>query len=193
MIPDIFTSLPPIRDTLFTSSSTVQDDTVAECLPFLAAEVQTVPYNQYGVPRLDRQRHIKFLRKNLGKLPGRFVSLDASRPWLLYWCLNGLSILGVDVSDYRDDLIETARSMQNDTGGFGGGIGHDSHLACTYAMVLALSIVGGEDAYEVIDRRALWRWLCTLKQPDGGFRMAVGGEVDIRQVGIVGPSMRACL
>ncbi|KAI4871072.1 terpenoid cyclases/Protein prenyltransferase [Hypoxylon rubiginosum] len=180
MIPDIFTSLPPIRDTLFTSSSTVQDDTVAECLPFLAAEVQTVPYNQYGVPRLDRQRHIKFLRKNLGKLPGRFVSLDASRPWLLYWCLNGLSILGVDVSDYRDDLIETARSMQNDTGGFGGGIGHDSHLACTYAMVLALSIVGGEDAYEVIDRRALWRWLCTLKQPDGGFRMAVGGEVDIR-------------
>ncbi|KAI1768536.1 terpenoid cyclases/Protein prenyltransferase [Hypoxylon sp. FL1150] len=179
-IPDLFTSFPPIRDTLATTSSTVQDDTVAECLPFLAGDVQTVPCNQHGVPRLDRQRHIKFLRKNLGKLPGRFVSLDASRPWLLYWCLNGLSLLGADVSDYREDLIETARSMQNDTGGFGGGIGHDSHLACTYAMVLALAIVGGEDAYEVIDRRALWRWLCALKRPDGGFRMAVGGEVDIR-------------
>ncbi|KAI2622015.1 terpenoid cyclases/Protein prenyltransferase [Hypomontagnella submonticulosa] len=180
MIPDLFTSRPPIRDALSTASSIVQDYTVDECLPFLAAELDNVRYNQHGVPRLDRERHIKFLRKNLEKLPSRFVALDASRPWVLYWCLNGLSLLGADVSSYRDDLVETARSMQNTTGGFGGGFGHESHLACTYAVVLALAVVGGDAAFEVIDRRALWRWLCALKQPDGGFRMAIGGEVDIR-------------
>ncbi|KAI1416583.1 terpenoid cyclases/Protein prenyltransferase [Hypoxylon sp. FL1857] len=180
MIPDIFTSWPPIQDTLETQTSRLQNITINECLPFLGAEQSNVHYNQYGVPRLDRGRHIKFLRKHLETLPARYVTLDASRPWILYWCLNGLSILGEDVSRYRDDLVETARSMQNPTGGFGGGTGHKSHLACTYGMVLALSVVGGEAAYEVIDRRALWRWLCALKQPDGGFQMAIGGEVDIR-------------
>ncbi|KAL7622274.1 CAAX farnesyltransferase (FTase) subunit beta [Parahypoxylon ruwenzoriense] len=180
MVPDLFTTRPPIRDTFATTSSMLQDATEIECLPFLTAEIDFIRYNQYGVPHLDRERHIRFLRKHLGKLPSQYVSLDASRPWMLYWCLNGLSLLGTDVSSYRDNLVETARSMQNSTGGFGGGIGHQSHLACTYAMVLALSIVGGEAAYEVIDRRALWKWLCSLKQPDGGFRMSVGGEVDIR-------------
>ncbi|KAI1211324.1 terpenoid cyclases/Protein prenyltransferase [Annulohypoxylon truncatum] len=179
-IPDLFTSPPPIQDTLSTKTSTLQNETVDDCLPFLTAEVEHLHYNQYGIPHLARERHIKFLRKHLERLPGRYVALDASRPWMLYWSLNGLAILGEDVSCYRDALVETARSMQNTNGGFGGGIGHESHLACTYSMVLALSVVGGESAYEVIDRRALWKWLCALKRPDGGFQMAVGGEVDIR-------------
>ncbi|KAI1387428.1 terpenoid cyclases/Protein prenyltransferase [Hypoxylon trugodes] len=180
MIPELFTTWPPIWDTLDTKTSTAQDITIDECLPFLAAQVGDIRYNRRGVPRLERERHIKFLRKHLDGLPSGYVTLDASRPWVLYWCLNGLSLLGYDISGYRDGLVETARSMQNATGGFGGSMGHESHLACTYGMVLALSIVGGEDAYQVIDRRALWKWLCALKQPDGGFRMAVGGEVDIR-------------
>ncbi|KAI1380329.1 terpenoid cyclases/Protein prenyltransferase [Hypoxylon crocopeplum] len=180
MIPDLFSSWPLVQDNLDTTSSRVQDITIEECLPFLTARVDDVRYNQYGVPRLDRDRHVKFLRKHLEQLPSRYVALDASRPWIFYWCLNGLSLLDSDVSSYRDALVETARTMQNSTGGFGGGVGHESHLACTYALVLALSIVGGEAAYEVIDRRALWKWLCALKQPDGGFRMAIGGEVDIR-------------
>ncbi|CAI0654935.1 unnamed protein product [Colletotrichum noveboracense] len=71
--------------------------------------------------------------------------------------------------------------MQNlPGGGFGGGHGQNSHLATTYAVVLALAIVGGEDAYEVIDRRAMWRWICSLKQRDGGIQMTLGGEVDVR-------------
>lgn len=99
---------------------------------------------------------------------------------MFYWCLNGLSILGEDVVEYRSRLIETVRPMQNDGGGFAGGFGQTSHLATTYAIVLSLALVGGEDAYEVIDRRSMWKWLCSLKQPDGGFQMAVGGEEDVR-------------
>ncbi|KAI0602149.1 prenyltransferase and squalene oxidase [Biscogniauxia sp. FL1348] len=180
MIPDLFILDPPIRDVLVTDTTELQDGTVEECRPFLAAKMKTIDYNEHGVPHLDRERHIKFLRKSLGRLPAPFVAADASRPWIFYWCLNGLSLLGADVSSYRDDLVETARSMQNDTGGFGGGFGQRSHLATTYATVLALTIVGGESAYEVIDRRAMWKWLCTLKQRDGGFRMSIGGEVDVR-------------
>lgn len=132
------------------------------------------------MPRLRRDRHIAFLRHTLGKLPAPFVAADASRPWMLYWALNGMALLGADVSSYADKLVVTARHMQNDTGGFGGGFGQRSHLATTYAMVLALAIVGGESAYEVIDRKTMWKWLCSLKQPNGGFQMSLGGEVDVR-------------
>ncbi|KUI53568.1 Protein farnesyltransferase subunit beta [Cytospora mali] len=179
MIPDIFTSPAPVKDDLITTTSITQDQTVDVCLSFLSGEKHDHS-NAHGIPHLDRERHIRFLHKQLGKLPAPFVGADASRPWFLYWCLNALRLLGEDVSSYRESLIETARSMQNDTGGFGGGNGQMSHLATTYAIVLAMALVGGDDVYEVVDRRALWKWLCTLKHPAGGFQMAVGGEVDIR-------------
>ncbi|KAK4111334.1 terpenoid cyclases/Protein prenyltransferase [Canariomyces notabilis] len=180
MIPDIFTQLPPVRDSLATQTSQLQDDTVGKCLPLLSGEDELAEYNEHGLPRLDRARHVKFLHKNLAKLPGRFVAADSSRPWFLYWCLAALTMLGEDVSSYQEAVIETARSMQNDTGGFGGGNGQLSHMATTYAVVLALALVGGEKAFEVIDRRAMWRWLSSLKQPDGGFQVCLGGEEDIR-------------
>ena len=57
-----------------------------------------------------------------------------------------------------------------------------SHLAPTYATVNALVILGGEEAYQIIDRKALVRWMNTLRLEDGSFIMHVGGEVDIRGV-----------
>lgn len=180
MIPDLFTTSPPIRDVLETATSQAQDETMETCLPFLAGEDDYFQYNENGLPRLDRQRHARLLHSTLEKLPGRFVAADAARPWFLYWCLSALVLLGEDVSDYQRGVIETAQSMQNDSGGFGGGNGQLSHLATTYAVVLALALVGGEEAYEVVDRKAMWRWLCSLKQADGGFQVCLGGEEDIR-------------
>ncbi|KAM0439805.1 hypothetical protein ACHAPT_000902 [Fusarium lateritium] len=178
-IPHIFTSEPLIRDVLGTESSRVQDATVDECLPFLRAQEHS-SCNSHGLPHLDRRRHVNFLHKQLGKLPGGYMSADPSRPWIFYWCLAGLSLLGEDVSSYRQSLVDTVRPMQNRDGGFAGGFGQTSHLATTYANVLSLALVGGEDAYDVVDRLAMWRWLCSLKQPDGGFQMALGGEEDVR-------------
>ena len=153
-----------------------------ECLPFLLGEEDLGRRNDHGNPHLDRGRHIKFLHKQLGQLPGPFKAADSSRPWIFYWCLHALTLLGEDVAPYRQRLIETVRPMQNLTGGFGGGFGQTSHLATTYATVLALALVGGDAAYEVVDRRSMWRWLSSLKQPDGGFQMCVGGEEDVRYV-----------
>ncbi|KAL2259773.1 hypothetical protein VTK26DRAFT_6433 [Humicola hyalothermophila] len=180
MIPDLFSQPPLVRDDLVTDTSRVQDETVEACLPFLSGDDESFEYNKHGVPRLNREKHIRFLHASLGKLPGRFVAADASRPWFLYWCLSALTLLGEDVSPYRESVAATARSMQNETGGFGGGGRQLSHMATTYAVVLALALVGGEEAFEVVDRKAMWRWLNTLKQPDGGFQVCLGGEEDIR-------------
>ncbi len=180
-IPDLYTAFPPIRDILVTGTSLDQDETVQECLPYLSAQSgEFATYNKYGVPHLDRARHVRFLHRSLQDLPSGFVAADAARPWFFYWALCGLRTLGEDVTLYRERLISTVRPMQNDTGGFGGGHGQVSHLATTYAVVLSLAMVGGEPALEVIDRKEMWRWLGTIKQRDGGFQMFIGGEEDIR-------------
>ncbi len=72
--------------------------------------------------------------------------------------------------------------MQHPDGGFGGGHGQIAHLAPTYAAILSLAIVGTEEAYQVTDRRKLYSWLKSLKEPNGGFHIHFGGEVDARAV-----------
>lgn len=47
-------------------------------------------------------------------------------------------------------------------------------------MILALAMVGGDEAYGIVDRVAMWRWLGQLKQADGGFRVCDDGEEDVR-------------
>lgn len=185
-IPSIFKTLPIIRDLLQTQSSTIQDETVQTCLPYLSNPLSC---NSHGIPHLLRERHSQFLHKSLEPLPAGFIGADASRPWLLYWALSGLSTMGEDVSMYRERVVETVRSMQNPTGGFGGGFGQMSHLAPSYAVILSLGIVGcagnAEDevlreTMSVVDRRGMWEWLGRLKCTDGGFRVCEGGEEDVR-------------
>lgn len=51
--------------------------------------------------------------------------------------------------------VQMYRPLQSATGGFGGGHGQSPHVIGSYASVLALVIVGGEEAYDLIDRKAM--------------------------------------
>jgi protein farnesyltransferase subunit beta len=108
-IPLAFTIPPPIKDPLVTATSSAQDENIEETLPLINATAESTrdlfAYNEYGVPRLDRFQHIDFLRDALGEHPAPFVGLDASRPWMVYWGLMGLHLLGEDVADYRTRLV----------------------------------------------------------------------------------------
>ncbi|KAL4788267.1 terpenoid cyclases/protein prenyltransferase alpha-alpha toroid [Aspergillus varians] len=181
-IPALFTEPPVIRDKLITETSELQDETVKKCLPFLGGfhSSQKDPLNRHGVSPLMRDEHIGYLYDSLEDYPPGFVAMDASRPWMIYWALAGLSLLGEDVSKYSQRAISTITPMQNPTGGFGGGHGQISHCASSYAAVLSLAMVGGEDALNIIDRQAMWEWLGNLKQPDGGITVFEGGEEDVR-------------
>lgn len=104
-IPWAFCHLPLIRDSLVTATSAAQDENVQETLALIKATAASVGdrlgYNEYGVPRLDRLQHIDFLHGALDEHPAPFVGIDASRPWMVYWGLLGLHLLGEDVGDYR--------------------------------------------------------------------------------------------
>ncbi|KAL2832811.1 terpenoid cyclases/protein prenyltransferase alpha-alpha toroid [Aspergillus pseudoustus] len=181
-VPTLFTEPPVLRDTLITETTELQDETLNKCLPFLRGihSSQKAPQNHHGVSPLKRDEHIGYLYDSLEDYPSGFIAMDASRPWMTYWALAGLSLLGEDVSKQRERTISTFNPMQNATGGFGGGHGQISHCASTYAAVLSLAMVGGDEALSLIDRRAMWRWLGRLKQPDGGITVCEGGEEDVR-------------
>lgn len=181
-VPTLFTERLAIRDSLITETTKIQDETVEQCLPLLKGvqDGQYGPFNEHGIPALQRDNHISYLCESLEEYPSDWVMLDASRPWMVYWALAGLCILGEDVTKYRARVVNTFKSMQNPTGGFGGGHGQTSHCASTYAAILSLSLVGGNEAFQLVDRKAMWKWLGNLKQPDGGFRLCDGGEEDVR-------------
>lgn len=185
--PPLFTNPPFLRDALTTRSSIEQDATVASCIRHLG-------YPEDPFPILDRENHIAFLESGLtSKLPDYMVAYDASRAWIVYWCLSGLASLGVDVTRYRTRVMDTLRPLQNASGGFGGGNGQMSHITATYAAVLSLCLVspGASDDLEdsekeeapldLVDRRAMLRYLHTVKVAEtGGFRVAINGESDVR-------------
>ncbi|KAI0824323.1 terpenoid cyclases/Protein prenyltransferase [Trametes gibbosa] len=139
------------------------------------------------LPELQKRIHFEFLLRNLRQgFPERYVSQDASQPWLIYWTLHGFSILGAGLDDLtKKRSIETLLALQHPDGGFSGGPGQAAHLLPTYAAVCAFAIVGrpGQGGgWESIDRKKMYDFFMSLKQPDGSFLVSHHGEVDVRGV-----------
>ncbi|ODQ65050.1 terpenoid cyclases/Protein prenyltransferase [Nadsonia fulvescens var. elongata DSM 6958] len=165
----------PIVDTLVTETSRAQAETETKTRDRL----EKVTAAQFS---LDREKHIAYLRDHLSELPAPYVRLDASKPWLLYWVINGLSLLGEDISELKYPAAETLLSYQSPSGGFGGGFCQITHLAPTYAAVNTLALAGDELMWSRIDRVKAYKHLMSLKQQDGSFSMHKGGEIDSRAV-----------
>jgi protein farnesyltransferase subunit beta len=126
--------------------------------------------------------HANYSAKGLNGVSRGYQSLDASRPWMVYWILHSLELLdALPDTDTQHRVVEFLGRCQNASGGFGGGPGQLSHLAPTYASINALSIIGTKEAFAVPDRAAMHSWLLSLKDPiTGGFRMHHDGELDVR-------------
>ncbi|XP_065188946.1 protein farnesyltransferase subunit beta-like [Sycon ciliatum] len=130
---------------------------------------------------LDRDQHLKFLRNGLHQLPTAFQRLDANRPWLCYYIVHSLCLLDAELeAEEKSHVVEFLRHCQSPNGGFAGGPGQLSHIATTYAAVLTLASLGTREAYEVVDRAAMRRFLLALASESGEVRVHDGGEADVR-------------
>jgi protein farnesyltransferase subunit beta len=100
-IPPLFTSQPPVRDGLVTESTEMQDATLEELLPYFKEPEGDL--NIFGISQLIRTKHIRYLKMMIqGPYPKSYVAADATRPWMLYWALAALSVLEVDLVEYRE-------------------------------------------------------------------------------------------
>ncbi|KAH6830456.1 Prenyltransferase family protein [Perilla frutescens var. hirtella] len=128
-----------------------------------------------------RENHIEYLTKSLKQLGPNFSVLDANRPWLCYWIIHSITLLGDCVDDkLENDFIDFLCRCQGQDGGYGGGPGQMPHLATTYAAINSLITVGGHKSLSSINREKMYEFLLRMKDASGGFRMHDGGEVDVR-------------
>uniref|UniRef100_A0A5B7BYD1 Protein farnesyltransferase subunit beta n=1 Tax=Davidia involucrata TaxID=16924 RepID=A0A5B7BYD1_DAVIN len=143
---------------------------------------RNLPHNAQTVMlELPRDKHMEFLTKGLRQLGPSFSCLDANRPWLCYWILHSIALLGESVdAELENNAIDFLNRCQDSDGGYGGGPGQMPHLATTYAAVNSLITLGGHRSLSSINRGKLYTFLLRMKQPSGGFRMHDGGEVDVR-------------
>ncbi|XP_060193387.1 protein farnesyltransferase subunit beta isoform X4 [Lycium barbarum] len=140
----------------------------------------------YSIPpnshlELQRDKHFDYLTRGLRKLGPSFSVLDANRPWLCYWILHSITLLGESVdAGLENDAIDFLTRCQDKNGAYGGGPGQMPHLATTYAAVNSLITLGSPKALSSINREKLHAFLLRMKDPSGGFRMHDGGELDVR-------------
>lgn len=113
---------------------------------------------------------------------------DTGQPWMVYWNLHALEMLNHPKysiegdSSFIQKMIKMLSYCQSENGGFCGGPFQMPHLAPTYAAVLALCIIGTKEAYDLIDRKKLYNFFLSCKNPTrkGSYLMHVGGECDMR-------------
>lgn len=130
---------------------------------------------------LNRSRHLNYLRKGLKQLSEHFECLDASRPWLCYWILHSLNLLGESLSEEEQLAIsDFLKSVQHGEGGFCGNVGHLPHLATTYAAISSVFSLDYEACYNVVNRTTLENFLKSMHKDNGSFTMHRDGEVDVR-------------
>ncbi|KAM7476424.1 hypothetical protein LguiB_023667 [Lonicera macranthoides] len=141
-----------------------------------------LPHNAQTVMlELQRDMHIEFLTRGLRQLAPSFAVLDASRPWLCYWILHSVALLGEYVdAELENNAIDFLTRCQDPNGGYGGGPGQMPHLATTYAAVNSLVTLGGQRSLSSINRGKIYSFLLQMKDACGGFRMHDGGEIDVR-------------
>ncbi|KAH7914880.1 terpenoid cyclases/protein prenyltransferase alpha-alpha toroid [Hygrophoropsis aurantiaca] len=167
-------------DSYFTDTSDLQADTETVLLKHLPADPDFPP-------SLQRNQHLQFLVRHLIQgFPLRYISQDASQPWLLYWTLQGFSVTGVGLDpDNKQRAIDTIMTWQHPDGGFGGGPGQAAHLLPTYGSICTLAIVGRPGpggGWDQIDRDKMYQFFMSLKEPDGSFLVAHHAEVDVRGI-----------
>jgi protein farnesyltransferase subunit beta len=173
----------PIRPLQESESTEAQQETERECQPYYVdmddlAPDQIIHLRQTGLlppsglqVQLLRDKHIQYLSQVWKhSLRAPFVSLDSSRPWMLYWCLHGCDLLdGKPTDQERGRMVSTLEhcwcpfqvtdypvtrdqdtmyyfgagdsDMELTAGGFGGGPNQMAHAATTYAAVLSLCIL----------------------------------------------------
>ncbi|KAK7018634.1 protein farnesyltransferase subunit beta [Favolaschia claudopus] len=175
------TMRPSPIDAFPTPTSSLQTETEKILLEHLPDPAST------STPTLNKNAHMQYLIRNLTQgFPTRYSSQDASQPWLMFWTLQAFSVLQVGLDPgTRKKAVDTIMAWQHPEGGFGGGPHQAAHLLPTYASVCALAIAGkpGEGGgWDQIDRKKMYKFFMSLKQPDGSFLVAHHSEVDVRGI-----------
>ncbi|KAK9475510.1 terpenoid cyclases/Protein prenyltransferase [Dipodascopsis tothii] len=143
---------------------------------------------------LDRSTHIAYYRRHLRLLPQPYTSTDLSRLTLIFFCVSALDLLQA-LPVGTDELSQTREwanwiylhCMLDDSSGFRGSPGTDSHIASTYFAIATLAIL--RDDFKRVNRGRILGWLKQCQRVSGDFKGSFAplllsnkphGELDLR-------------
>lgn len=143
--------------------------------------------------QLEKQLHFKFCLDIFFLKNMKLISLEASKPWIFYWCIHSIHILyntfeieekiGKPTFDYiKKCVFLYLNKIKNNDGGFGGGLNQYTHIATTYAAVCVFIYLHDEENnfLSFLDKKKLHSYILKLKCTDGSFRVHINGEIDMR-------------
>ena len=112
---------------------------------------------------------------------------DNGQPWMIYWIVNALDVLGspsgiLDNQPITSKCVKLLEHCQCPDGGFEGGPYQLPHLAATYASILSVISLGSEEGYKMVNREKMYNFLMGMRNPaiKGSFLMHDKGECDMR-------------
>mmetsp|Transcript_57545 Transcript_57545/g.65650 ORF Transcript_57545/g.65650 Transcript_57545/m.65650 type:complete len:335 (+) Transcript_57545:59-1063(+) len=109
--------------------------------------------------------------------PMAYLSNEHLRVPGAYWTITALDVLNCLNDSRKQEITSWILSCQNDDGGFGGNLGHDSHITSTHYAVL---VMASYDALDMLDQDRVVGYFKSLQQSDGSFAGDSWGEVDCR-------------
>ena len=124
--------------------------------------------NQDDEAVLNKQQHAKYLINALRKLSRGMTSQDSGQPWFLFWNSQALQLLQqpnlkID-NEMADRCVEYLRQcVQPRDGGIAGSPYLISHIASTYAAIVALCNIGTQVAYDIVDLIGMKKYLLSIK------------------------------
>ena len=118
---------------------------------------------------INTDNHIHFINKMIGSLPGGYLALDSGMPWFAYWTLNAFDLFGMKKYDLGNDMklqyisyLKNYLSFNNE--GFSGYSSNAlPHIISNYAAILAIVCLDSPDAYKIVDKKAIKRFLLSMK------------------------------
>ncbi|KOX79810.1 Protein farnesyltransferase subunit beta [Melipona quadrifasciata] len=133
-------------------------------------------YKLNNEPVLTRQKHIQFLKKSLFHLTEAYQCLDSSRPWLCYWSLHSLQILGerLEYDEYSRIIAFLAKCQSpEEDGSF---IVHKNGETDIRGIYCALSVAKLTNVYTPEIFKGSESWIAKCQTWEGGFGGSPGME-----------------
>lgn len=134
--------------------------------------------------KIFRNIHRDFMLHLIAGLPPPFVKLCSEEPWIPYWFLNTMHTLSLNkipnFDFYEQSCINYINKRKSYDGGFSSSPCQKGHIVLGYVSVNSIALTMKEENYESIDRQSVYKWMMSLKQPNGSFAAETGCEADSR-------------
>ena len=130
-----------------------------------------------------RIQHISYISEKMKNV--RFYMNDELfETWSPFYQFLPLLVTGnktdIDIEDYKQKSIEFLKNHKNSVCGWSGYLVEDPSFIPLYGLTIFLGLLGTEEAYELVDRKAFYDYIMKCKNPDGSFSAYPGAETDLR-------------